>query len=173
MLLLSLHYQLLHFYQHGEKNAMFLVLGGSSLGAFTPMAVFGSLTTFLLLHLDRKIKSLVNTLYNFYSMNPHFSGFYRWFLIGVQDRKGLLISESDGITLYCQPDFIIDVPADVGFMSLIKDRILISKQNSMNATLELSEINVGTFFMNVDKLIKEVSSIKSHYCPLTPIRSHA
>ena len=33
---------------------------------------------------------------------PTFWGFYAWLLIGVKDRKGSLIGESDVITLYCQ-----------------------------------------------------------------------
>ena len=78
----------------------------------------------------------------------------------LKDREGLLISESDVITLYCQPGFFIGTTADAGFMCLVEDRILISRQSSMNTTLELSETNVGTVFMDVDKAIKELSPIK-------------
>ena len=52
----------------------------------------------------RSLFCLVNALYNFVLKIPTFGGLFVWLLIGVKARKGLLISESDTITLYCHPE---------------------------------------------------------------------
>ena len=90
---------------------------------------------------------------------PLFGHSLHGFWLVLNDRKGALIGESDVITIYCQPGFIIGAIWDIGSSCLVEDKILISRQSSVRVILGLKEIIIRTIFMDVCKAVKEVSPI--------------